>query len=266
LPSLACPPVPSTDRSASPPRSDDALLRAYARTRDAALRERLVTRYLPLARYAAAQFRRGTELFDDLVQVASVGLLNAIDRFDPDNGASFSSYALPTINGELRRYFRDRSWAVRPPRDLQEQSLKVERVTQQLRAELGHGPTVQDIAQRCDLPIEVVLEAREALQARNAASLSSTPHDDEEHPGLDGCFGVIDEGFARAEQRAVIDHLSAALTKRERTIIRMRFEHDLTQAEIGALVGLSQMHVSRMLRASVEKLRVHATEVQINEP
>jgi RNA polymerase sigma-B factor len=228
------------------------------------MRERLVTRYLPLARYAAAQFRHGTEPFDDLVQVASVGLLNAIDRFDPDKGASFSSYALPTITGELRRYFRDRSWTVRPPRDLQEQSLKVERTTQQLGAELGASPTVQDIAQRCDLSVEAVLEAREALQGRQAASLSSTPADDEQHPCLNERLGVIDEGFARVEQRAVIDHLSVALTKRERTIMRLRFEGDLTQTEIGALVGVSQMHVSRVLRASVDKLRARAEDRQIN--
>jgi RNA polymerase sigma-B factor len=261
LPSLAIPAVPSTAPARPSSRTDEALLAAYARTRQPALRERLVERYLPLARFAAARFRHGTEPFDDLVQVASVGLLNAIDRFDPDNGASFSAYALPTITGELRRHFRDRGWMVRPPRDLQEQSLKVERITQQLRAELGSSPTLQDIARSCDLSIEAVLEAREALHARHATSISSTPpDDDDEHPSLEGRIGTIDDGFARAEHRAVIEHLSGTLTKRERAIVRLRFEEDLTQAEIGVLVGLSQMHVSRVLRTAVDKLRAYAAQ------
>src|SRR3954467_10330998 len=152
-------------------RQDELLHRRYARSRDPQLREQLVHRYLPLARYAARQDPRGGEPFDDLLQVASVGLLKAIDRFDPDNGAAFSSYALPTMTGELRRHFRDRSWSVRPPRDLQEQALAVERATEALGRELGHVPTVEDVAQRLDLDVEAVLEAREALSARLSTSL-----------------------------------------------------------------------------------------------
>src|SRR5213080_3704848 len=128
-------------------RRDELLHRRYARSRDPQLREQLVHRYLPLARYAASQYTRGGEPFDDLLQVASVGLLKAIDRFDPDNGAAFSSYALPTMTGELRRHFRDRSWSVRPPRDLQEQALAVERATDELRRRTGHSPAVDDIAE-----------------------------------------------------------------------------------------------------------------------
>jgi RNA polymerase sigma-B factor len=236
---------------------DDQLLRAHARTRDPELRRRLIERYMPLARFAAARFRRNTEPFDDLLQVASIGVIKAIDRFDPANGASFSSYALPTMIGELRRHFRDRSWTVRPPRDLQEDALRVERATQELRAIHGTTPTIEDIARSCALSTEAVLEARQALQGRHATSLSSSPHDDD-HPGLQHWLGTTDEGFAQAEQRATLDQLTAVLTLREREVIRLRFQDDLTQAEIGDVVGVSQMQVSRILRIALEKLRAAA--------
>src|SRR3954451_13250518 len=157
---------------------DAQMLRHYARSRDPRIREQLVHRYLPLARYAASQYRRGSEPFDDLVQVASLGLLKAIDRYDPVRGAAFSSYALPTMAGELRRHFRDRGWAVRPPRDLQEQALLVERTSDQLSRDLGHSPTISDIAEATGLDEELVLEARQALSARMSTSLSTPPRED----------------------------------------------------------------------------------------
>jgi RNA polymerase sigma-B factor len=230
------------------------MLRRYALTRDPRLREELATRYLPLARYAASQYVRGSETFDDLLQVASLGLIKALDRFDPDNGAAFSSYALPTMTGELRRHFRDRGWAVRPPRDLQEQALVVERATDQLTTELGRSPTVWEVAERTGLDEEIVLEARTALAGRVSSSLSTTPREDDEHP-LEARLGVVDGGFDEAEQRATLQTLARALTSREREILRLRFEEDMTQAEIGQRVGLSQMHVSRVLRGALEKLR-----------
>jgi RNA polymerase sigma-B factor len=235
------------------------MLRRYARTRDPVLREQLVHRYLPLARYAASRYRRAGEPFDDLVQVASVGLLKAIDRYDPVRGAAFSSYALPTMSGELRRHFRDRSWAVRPPRDLQEQAMAVEKAADALERELGRSPTVDELAQRAGLDAEEVLEAREALSARMSTSLSSPVRgQDDDELDLGSRLGHEDEGFAVAEHRATLTALSRALTEREREIVRLRFEQDMTQAEIGKLVGLSQMHVSRILRAAVEKLRAAA--------
>jgi RNA polymerase sigma-B factor len=235
------------------------MLRRYARTRDPLLREQLVHRYLPLARYAASRYRRAGEPFDDLVQVASVGLLKAIDRYDPVRGAAFSSYALPTMSGELRRHFRDRSWAVRPPRDLQEQAIAVEKAADALERELGRSPTVDELAQRAGLDAEEVLEAREALSARMSTSLSSPVRgQDDDELDLGSRLGHEDEGFAVAEHRATLTALSRALTEREREIVRLRFEQDMTQAEIGKLVGLSQMHVSRILRAAVEKLRAAA--------
>jgi RNA polymerase sigma-B factor len=241
-------------------RRDAQMLCQYARTRDPRLREQLVHRYLPLARYAASQYRRGSEPFDDLMQVASLGLLKAIDRYDPVRGAAFSSYALPTMSGELRRHFRDRGWAVRPPRDLQEQALAVERAADILSRELGRSPTVSELAARLDLDEEVILEAREALSARMSTSLSTPGRgsDDEEALSLETRLGAWDEGFDKAEQRATLDALRRSLTQREREIVRLRFEEDLTQAEIGKIIGLSQMHVSRVLRTAVDKLRLAA--------
>lgn len=242
---------------------DAMLLRRYARTRDPQLREQLIHRYLPLARYAAAQYRHGPEPFEDLVQVASVGLLKALDRYDPVRGAAFSSYALPTMSGELRRHFRDRSWAVRPPRDLQESALAVERASEALSRELGRAPTVEDIAQRSGLDAEAVLEAREALNARLSTSLSAPVRGiDDDELDVGSRLGSDDEGYETAEQRATIGALTKALTAREREIVRLRFEEDLTQSEIGQAVGLSQMHVSRVLRQAVDKLRAAAREAE----
>jgi RNA polymerase sigma-B factor len=237
---------------------DDALLSHHARTRDPDLRGRLVERYMPLARHAAAHFRHSPEPFDDLVQVASIGLMKAIDRFDPEHGAAFSTYALPTMLGELRRHFRDRGWMVRPPRLLQEHALKVEQTTEALRAGNRVSPTVDAIAVACGLSVEAVLEAREALRGRSAISLSDTGPDDDGHPGLERRIGIVDSGYATAEQRATLDRLAKVLTRRERQVVRLRFDHDLTQAEIGDIVGLSQMQVSRVLRIALEKLRAAA--------
>jgi RNA polymerase sigma-B factor len=239
-------------------RDDAALLARFAESRDPDLRRRLVDRYLPLARFAASRFARGPEPFDDLVQVASIGLLHAIDRYDPAKGAAFSSYALPTINGELRRHFRDRGWIVRPPRDLQEDALRVERVIRELRAQDRHAPTVEEVARAGELSVEQVLEAREALSARHAASLSPVTAGDDDSAGLEARLGVTDENFARAEQRATLETLARVLTRRERKILHLRFTHDLTQVQIADAVGLSQMHVSRILRAALDKLRLAA--------
>jgi len=243
--------------SPSRPDRDVALLEQYAETRDPELRERLVRRYLPLARYAANQYARGSEPFDDLLQVASLGLLKAIDRFDPARQSAFSSYALPTMTGELRRHFRDRGWAVRPPRDLLEQALHVERVAGDLQRELGRAPTVTEIGAKAGLDDEAVLDARQALTARTFTSLSAPngDADEGEESVLDRRFGIVDDGYEGAEQRALLAPLLARLPHRERRILQLRFEQDLTQSEIGELVGLSQMHVSRVIRSSLENLR-----------
>ena len=237
----------------------DELLEQYARAPEPALRGELVERYLPLARFAASRYTSSSEPYDDLLQVASIGLIHAIDRFDPENGAAFSSYALPTMHGELRRHFRDRSWTVRPPRDLQESALRVARATDVLERRQRRSPTVEEVADETGFTVAGVLEAREALAARHATSLSVAVEDDGRESEVERRHGVIDDGYARAEDRATVAALGAgALTVREREIVRLRFEDDLTQSEIGAIVGLSQMHVSRVLRHAVAKLRTVA--------
>jgi RNA polymerase sigma-B factor len=238
--------------------ADARLLRRFATTRDERTREQLVARYLPLARYAANRYARRSEPFDDLVQVASLGLLKAIDRFDPNNGATFSSYALPTMLGELRRHFRDRGWAVRPPRTLQEHALLVERATADLGRALGRSPTVDELSEHTRLTHEEVLEAREASAAHAATSLSVRVGDGDDGGELGDLIGVVDDGFDRADDRATVDALMRTLTPREREILRLRMEEDLTQSEIGEAVGLSQMHVSRLLRQILDKLHAAA--------
>jgi RNA polymerase sigma-B factor len=253
--------VRSPHPTAAPPRAsrrDAQLLERYAASPSPELRDQLVRRYLPLARFCAGQFARTSEPFDDLLQVASIGLIKALDRYDPARGIAFSSYAMPTMSGELRRHFRDRSWNVRPPRDLQEWALATERAITVLTRDLGRSPTVDEIAERSGLSAEAVLEAREALLARTATSFSAPLGFGDESYTLADSIGAVDDGFAAAEQRATIDELvRRSLTHREREILRLRFDEDMTQSEIGAAVGLSQMHVSRVLRTVLDKLRLN---------
>jgi RNA polymerase sigma-B factor len=238
---------------------DNALLASFAESRDEQLREILVERYLPLARSIARRYAHGSEPLDDLVQVASLGLLKALDRFSPERGVAFSSYAVPTIAGELRRYFRDRTWAVRPPRDLQERALAVDKLRAELTNRLGRSPTVRQIGQALELTDEEVLEAIEAARAGQATSLSAPrgSDDDGEHT-LEASIGVDEDGFATAEQRAVYEQLACCLTARERRVIELRFMEDLTQEQIGKRVGVSQMQVSRVLRQALAKLSAAA--------
>ena len=212
---------------------------------------------MPLARSLALRYRRSAEPFDDLLQVASLGLVKAIDGFDANRGIAFSSYAVPTILGEIKRHFRDRTWAVRVPRGLQELSARVDRGVGQLAEDLHRQPSVQEIALHIGAEEEEVLEA---LQAGNAyRSLSfETPRGagaDEDVTTLADAIGVEEIGFHRAEQRATIDTLLAAITPRERETLRLRFEEDLTQAEIGEIIGVSQMQVSRIIRQALGHLR-----------
>jgi RNA polymerase sigma-B factor len=256
--------VSSTTIAAPVALGDDALLRRYAQTRDPALREALVARYLPLARHAVGRFSRRQEPFDDLLQVACVGLLKAIDRFDPSNGAAFSSYALPTMLGEVRRHFRDHSWTVRPPRDLQEQALAVSRTADRLTVEHGTPPSIGEIAAATGLTQEDVLEARMALDGRSYTSLTPVGIDEDGGQDRDRAaerrLAVTDDGYERAEDRRFLGDLTRRLPPRDREIVRLRFAEDLTQAEIGQRVGLSQMHVSRILRDALDAMRAAAAE------
>jgi RNA polymerase sigma-B factor len=252
-------PAASDDRAARA-REDRRLLERYHRHGDIAAREALVERFLPLARQLARRYQRGSEPLDDLIQVASLGLLKAIDRFEPDRPTAFSSFAVPTILGELKRHFRDRGWSVRVPRDLQEMSVRVERVTETLARGLGRAPTPAEIAADIGTTTERVLEAREAAGAYRAVSLDRPRDDDDDGEGIADAFGVEDPGFGLAEAAATVESLMAVLSDREREVLRLRFAEDLTQSEIGARVGVSQMHVSRLIRQAVARLRAAAED------
>jgi RNA polymerase sigma-B factor len=235
-------------------RADRALLERAHRG-DTQAREALVGRFLPLARQLARRYQRAGEPLDDLIQVASLGLLKAIDRFDPSRQTAFSSFAVPTILGELKRHFRDKGWSVRVPRDLQELAVRLEPVSEQLARELGRAATPAEIAERTGSTLEQVLEAREAQSAYRAVSLDRPREDDEEGDGISAAFGIEDPGFSNAEDSATVERLMRVLTEREREVLRLRFSEDLTQAEIGERIGVSQMHVSRIIRQAIGRLR-----------
>jgi RNA polymerase sigma-B factor len=248
-----------TDGREARTRADRALL-IRAHHGDQHAREQLVQRFLPLARQLARRYHRGGEPLDDLTQVASLGLLKAIDRFDPERATAFSSFAVPTILGELKRYFRDKGWSVRVPRDLQELAVRLEPTTEALARDLGRTPTTAELAAHLQVSVEQLLEAREAAGAYRAVSLDRPRDDDEESDGLGAGFGVEDAGFAEAEDAATVAHLMRVLSDREREVLRLRFAEDLTQAEIGARIGVSQMHVSRIIRQAITQLQQAAEE------
>ena len=238
------------------------LLERYASDRSPTVREELVERFMPLARRLAARYAGGAEPFDDLVQVASVGLVKAIDRFDPVRGTAFSTFAVPTILGELKRHFRDRGWSVHVPRDVQERILKVERALADLPSKLGHSPTVQEIAARIEATDEEVLEAMHAAQGHHAVSLdASSSIGDGDDPGpLRDRIGEEDLAFDTVEYGEAIGPILHEISERDRKVLHLRFVEDMTQSEIAEQVGVSQMHVSRILRATIEKLRKQIPE------
>jgi RNA polymerase sigma-B factor len=248
-----------------PDNDHDARLRAerlrFTRFRasgDAREREQLIERYMPLARSLARRYASSQESFDDLMQVACLGLVKAVDRFDPARGTAFSSYAVPTIAGELRRYYRDHSWAVRMPRELQELSRRIEETWAELAAVGGRAPTVRELAVRLETDDEAVLAALEAATAHHAEALTPDPDlAGDRHPHGHTNAG-IDPGYDLAEKRQLVASLLATLEPRDRRIVYLRFQGGLTQTEIGRRVGVSQMSVSRILRSSLERLRAAA--------
>jgi RNA polymerase sigma-B factor len=222
-------------------------------------RDTVVARFLPLARQLAAGYAHTSESFDDLFQVACLGLVNAVDRFDSTRGVAFSSYAVPTILGELKRHLRDKAWSVRVPRDLQELGLGVQRAGERLTAELGRAPTVDEVAEAVGAAREGVLEARGALSAYHAGSLEESRSGRDDNPLL-SVLGCDEQGYDGVEQRVLLDSMLGCLTRRERDVVRLRFVDDLTQTMIAKEVGLSQMQVSRVLRRSLDRLRDFLTE------
>jgi len=240
---------------------ESELLLSYARTRDEAAREELVHRFLPFARSLAMRYSGGVEPSDDLIQVASLGLVAALQRFDPERGVPFAAFAGPTILGELRRHFRDRVWTMRVPRGLQERIRAVDGAIVKLSHELERSPTVAEIAELLALGEADVLEAFEASVARRTVSLDqpSAGADPGEQTPMTDRIGDDDPGFELVEDRAAIDASAGVLDETEREVLRLRFAEDLTQSKIAERVGYSQMHVSRILRRALTKLREQAT-------
>ena len=236
-------------------RSEGDLFR-QARDGDERAREELATRFMPLARSLAMRYQRSGEPLDDLLQVASLGLIKAIDRFDADREIAFSSYAVPTILGEIKRYFRDRTWAVRVPRGLQELSMRVDRAVGTLSEELRRQPSVKEIAAAVAATEEDVLEALQAGTAYRAVSFEAPAGGSgEDAASLADTLGIREDGFELAEKRATLDLLLDTISDRERAVLHMRFEQDMTQAEIGAAIGVSQMQISRIIRQALQRLR-----------
>jgi RNA polymerase sigma-B factor len=228
------------------------LFRRYREGRAPADRDALVARYTPLARQLARRYRASDS--EDVMQVAYIGLLKAIERFDPDRGLAFSSLAVPTILGEVKRYFRDLGWTVRVPRDIQELALRVDKVADGLTGELGRMPTVQEIAARCDTTAERVLEARASATAHRAISLDQ-PSGEPDMDDMVDRLGSEDAGYERAESAVQVDGLLAELPDRERQVLELRFREDLMQREIAERLGISQMQVSRLIARSLASLR-----------
>ena len=237
---------------------DRALIVRYRQKGDESARDELVELYLPLAIRLAHRYRPSHEPGDDLVQVASLALVKAIDRFDPDSGSRLASYAVPTILGELKRHFRDSGWAVRVPRDLKELALRVSRTEDELVRRLGRSPTVPELSAELGITAEAVVDAQEAATALAAVPLEHGRSAEDEGVGEE-ILGGEDPGYARVEQRVMLGGLMAELTPREREILRLRFEEDLTQSEIGRRLGLSQMHVSRLIRHALARLQSAAS-------
>ena len=217
-----------------------------------------MSRFLPLARQIARRYVRGNEPIDDLFQVASVGLLKAIDRYDPERGAAFSTYAVPTITGELKRYFRDTGWAVHVPRAIQERIVQINRAMPVLVRRFGRSPTPAELAEAIDTPVEDVLEAMEASKAFDTISLETPRSDDDDAGTYAETVGESDAGYEQVEIAATIQPTLDAMSARDQLILKLRFEDDLTQSEIAERCGISQMHVSRIIRRALARLRTVA--------
>jgi len=242
----------------SPPfdrKAEERLLIRYHRHGDLGAREELTWRLMPLARDLAGRYANSGEPLDDLTQVAYLGLLKAIDRYDLGRGTGFVAYAVPTIRGELKRHFRDKGWAMHVPRDLQERALAVRRCRTALEGVLGRSPTVREVASEINCDSEQVLEATLAANHYSVASLDALPaREDDDAGSLGELIGSPDDTYAAVEDREVIAGNWKELSELERKVVRLRLVDELPQREIGRQVGFSQMHISRVLRRALERL------------
>jgi len=229
-----------------------------------AARDELVTMHLPLAGFLARRFRDRGESLDDLTQVATIGLLKAVDRFDPDRGVEFSTFATPTMVGEIKRHFRDKGWAIRVPRRLQELRISIGRATAELSQSTGRSPTVAELAEHLGFSQEQILEGLESAQAYATLSLDAASGDGtEDGSSLVDTLGDDDPGLGEVDTRETLHPLVATLAPREQRIIHMRFYENMTQAQIAQRIGVSQMHVSRLLAKSLAQLRTGLDEPEV---
>jgi RNA polymerase sigma-B factor len=247
--------APAPSRRNPAPTQLEHLFRRWQRHGDDAAREALVRQFLPLARKLARRYAQSSEPYEDLVQVASLALVKAVDRFDPDRGASFAGFAIPTILGELRRHFRDGTWSVHVARGAQERAAAVSEGTDRLTDLHGRTPTAQQLAEYLELDIEEVLEGLLARMAYDSESLDAPRSSAGDADTLGDTLGATDPGYALVDDRVTVTHLLPLLSERERRILHMRFGEEMKQSEIAARIGVSQMQVSRLLRCSLERLR-----------
>jgi RNA polymerase sigma-B factor len=241
--------------SSARPDSDDRLFELYLEHGDLRAREELVRRFLPLAQRLARRYRLGNEPLEDLVQVAALALVKAVDRYDRTRGCRFISYAMPTIVGELKKYMRDSTWALHVPRGMKDRVLTVSDAVRKLSTQLGRSPTPEQVAAAVELPVEQVLEAMEAGAAYETGSLNGPlSFEDGADITLADAIGEPDAGFEMIEAASGLRRRMLALPERERNIVYLRFGEELTQTEIARRIGISQMHVSRLLRRALDRL------------
>ena len=231
------------------------LFRRYKLEGDEDAREQLILNHLNLVRFLAAKFKNKGEPLDDLIQVGTVGLIKAIDRFDISRDLEFTTYSTPTILGEIKRHFRDKGWSVRVPRRLQELSAKVNKTTDELTKDLQRSPSVAEIAEHLDVSVDEVLEAMESSSAYSSVPLEAGSGDDDDAPAVIDRYASEDAGLGTADDRMVIEDTIRDFSPREQDVIRMRFVEGLTQVEIAERLGVSQVQVSRLLRRTLKKIQ-----------
>ncbi|WP_311405635.1 RNA polymerase sigma factor SigF [Lancefieldella rimae] len=233
------------------------LFAQYQEMHDSEVRDQLIVSHLNLVRFLASKFKNRGEPLDDLIQVGTIGLIKAIDRFDPSRGLEFTTYATPTIMGEIKRHFRDKGWSVRVPRRLQELSAKVNQVTDELTTELQRSPSIEEIAKKLGVSVDEVLEAMESSGAYSSVPLEGggSSVDGDEAPSIIDQYITEDEALAGSDDRIVLEDAIADFSPREQEIIRMRFVEGLTQVEIAEKLGISQVQVSRLLRRTLKRIQ-----------
>ena len=248
-------PVPSSTKQAWDKDRTRELFRRYKQEGDEEAREQLIVNHLNLVRFLAAKFANRGEALDDLVQVGTIGLIKAIDRFEPERGLEFTTYATPTVLGEIKRHFRDKGWSVRVPRRLQELSAKVNQATDALTQQLQHTPTVDDIADYLGVSADEVLEAMESGEAYSSVSLETSSSDDDDAPSILDRYGTVDTDLASSDDRILLDEVLSGFTPKEQEVVRLRFVMGFTQAEIAERLGIRQVQVSRLLRRTLKRMQ-----------